>query len=180
MSYNIYTSPWNGTEEEIDFSTPAFTSDVNPIILPTFAGVNTGLIYLCVRETINGIEEKNWNIIAFSTTALLAPTYLGGQMSDGNTVILRWFYNLPVTTVGPIEQNNCDGFYIYQNNVKVATVPFTGSANITKTLNISIAKTFKVSAYKGLLESNYSNSITVSPDNYTAVTQINTQNTWRE
>lgn len=68
--YNIYASPWGGTPEEIDFTTTAFTSTDNPIILDSFmdtvGGSGDGTIYLCVRHSLDGIEEQNFNIITFT------------------------------------------------------------------------------------------------------------------
>ncbi len=64
MTYNVYASPWNGTAEQINFVTPIYSTNVNPISIPTFAGTNKGTIYICVRQVLNGLEDKNFNYIA--------------------------------------------------------------------------------------------------------------------
>src|SRR5690242_1477332 len=70
ITYNVYLSGWGGSPEDIDFSAPAFTSPDTNIIIPDFVsdtgGSSDGTIYLVVRAEEDGIEEQNFNVIAFT------------------------------------------------------------------------------------------------------------------
>ncbi len=174
--YNVYLSPWNGTPEEIDFTTIAYTTSDNPIMFPWFTGsVNkTGTIYIVVRQEENGVEEKNFNYMQLTlvngilTNNLLAPTQLQYELLD-DKLILKFTNNA----------TNVTSFNVYKNGVLLDNVDWNGSNEIHIDLEFAEAD-YKVSAVYEGIESGYSNTVTVGENSYTDIEYGYSYKTWRD
>jgi hypothetical protein len=187
VTYSVYASAFGAAATTINFSSPLTTSHSPTISIHPFRSSTTaGTRYIYVRKAISGIEEKNWNQIAFvvansdwTGNTPAAPTGLTGLLVEGLAVALSWSYYLG--SVLP------DGFHVYSDggtgtinySTPIGTVLFSAGFSF-QTAAISSATKFGVRAYKGGNEEGNTNSITVTPPTGPAITSGVTAPTWRD
>jgi hypothetical protein len=187
VTYSVYASAFGAAATTINFSSPLTTSNSPTISITPFRGATTaGTRLIYVREAISGIEEKNWNQIAFTVANSdwtgnipAAPTGLTGLLVEANAVALSWTYYLG--SVVPT------GFHVYSDGgtgtinyaSPIGTVLY--SAGFTfQTAAISSATKFGVRAFKAGNEEANTNYITVTPPTGPAISSGTTQATWRD
>ena len=153
ISYNIYASPWGGTAEDIDWSTPVATGMPDPIRL-TGVVTQDGTRYLGVRAVQDGIEELNTNVVRLvisggqwvdryqyeapstppqNTTTYTPPTTLNPPTDVVGTLVdsgvrISWGYSLEGSLVP-------DGF-IVSNGTTTKTVDFDGMNLLSGTVPV--------------------------------------------
>ncbi len=171
--YNVYASDWGGAIADIDLSTPIYSTSINPV---AFQLTGDGTRYIIVRKSVDGIEEKNTNVIAFTLSdgewagnVPDAPV-ISGTMVDGNIAILTW--------------NNTDynisSYNIYEDSSLIATVPYAGIDTLTYAHKVLASHDCTIKAKKGNNLSADSNTVTLAPDTTTTPDTADGVNTWLE
>lgn len=185
-TYTIYAAPWGSPATAINFTIPLGQSSVSPIVIYGARGLNTNTTrYLAIRKTVNGVEEQNWNVIAFTLVGSEwvgsypdAPSYLTGAIAESDTVLLSYRFS---------SSRPCDGFNIYAGvgsvdySTPIKTITNNGRGSYRISLPIINATTlYGVRAFTGAMEEQNTTTVSVSPlDALVQVTGAATA-TWSE
>lgn len=66
-TYKVYAAPWGSPKTSLDFSSPILSTSVSPVFAAGIRNTHTDSTrYLAVRKTVNGVEEQNFNVLAFT------------------------------------------------------------------------------------------------------------------
>jgi hypothetical protein len=186
--YSVYAAPWGQPKAAIDFTTPIATTSTAPVILQGIRGLQlSGDRYLCIRKTVNGIEEKNFNVIHFILDGNgewignypLAPYHLSAEVIEGNRVELTWEYQ--VGSVTP------SGFYIFAGvgtvnyTTPLKTFAYRGGIQTETLPSISADTIYGVRAFHGgNVEQNTTTVLVPAPATPVNISGVTTATTWRD
>jgi len=126
--------------------------------LSWYLGSQWGGIYQWRVKSRNTAGESGWSETRTLTIKYGSPTNLSGTAASTSQINLSW-------SASADAPGNIDGYRIFRNSVAIATVASSVTVYSDTGLNTGTTYSYYVKAYKGTLESNPSNAISVSTGN---------------